>query len=62
MTPNKPIKHNKGWLDFTQEKGKTRVEWHSHFEVTIPIVGRIIGWFVKREMAKVFQNRLKFIQ
>ena len=62
MTPNKPIKHIKGWLDFSQDKGKVRVEWHSHFKVTIPIVGRLIGWFVKRGMAKVFQNRLKFIK
>lgn len=62
MTPNKPFKHHRGWLDFTQENGKTRVEWHSHFDITIPIFGGIIGWFIKRGMSKVFQNRLKFIQ
>lgn len=62
ITPPKPIKHNKGWLDFKQLNGKTQVDWHSHFEVTTPIVGWIIGIIVKKSMAKVFQSRLKYIK
>jgi hypothetical protein len=58
--PSYPLKHKKGWLDFTFKDGKTRVDWHSHFQITVPIVGGIIGWFVGKQLAKVFQTRLDF--
>ena len=47
ITPNKPIKHHKGWLDFSQINGQTHVEWYSNFEVTIPLVGGVIGWLAE---------------
>jgi len=62
LTPNKPLKHKKGWLDFTEIDGKTLVDWHSHFEITIPVVGGLIGWFVKRGIAKVFKKRLAYLK
>ena len=58
--PSQPLKHNKGWLDFTYKDGKTRVDWHSHFQITTPLIGGIIAWFVAKQLAKVFQNRLDF--
>jgi hypothetical protein len=58
--PSYPLKHKKGWLDFTEKDGRTRVDWHSHFEITIPIIGGVIGWFVGKQLAKVFQTRLDF--
>lgn len=61
-TPKKPIKHYKGWLDFKELNGKTQVDWHSHFEVTVPIFGWFIGIFVKRTMSKVFVGRLNYIK
>jgi hypothetical protein len=60
--PSYPLRHKKGWLDFTYKNGKTQVDWHSHFEISIPIVGSIIGWFVGKQLANVFQGRLDFIQ
>ncbi len=62
ITPQKPIKHHKGWLDFKQLNGKTQVDWHSHFEVTTPIIGWLIGIIVKKSMARVFESRLKYIK
>ncbi len=58
--PSYPLKHKKGWLDFTYKDGKTRVDWHSHFQITVPIIGGIIGWVVKKQLANVFQDRLDF--
>lgn len=61
-TPKKPLFHKKGWLDFSYKNGKTQVDWHSHFKITVPIIGGLIGWIVKGQMAKVFEKRLKYIQ
>jgi len=61
-TPKLSLRHDKGWLDFQQIDGKTQVDWHSHFEITIPIIGGLIGWFAKRQMSQVFAKRLSFIQ
>ena len=58
--PSYPLLHKKGWLDFTFKDGKTRVDWHSHFQMTIPVIGGIIAWIVGKQLAKVFQDRLDF--
>lgn len=60
--PSYPLKHKKGWLDFTFKDGQTRVDWHSHFHITVPIIGGLIGWFVGKQLAQVFQSRLDFIK
>jgi uncharacterized protein YndB with AHSA1/START domain len=38
------FRHDRGWLDFSSSGGETRVDWHSRFQIPIPIV----GWFVER--------------
>ena len=58
--PSYPLKHDKGWLDFTYSDGKTHIDWHSHFKITTPIIGPIIGFFVKKQLAKIFQSRLEY--
>ena len=60
--PKVPLKHHKGWLDFTDRDGKTQVDWHSHFEITTPFIGTIIGWLMKRQMSAVFSKRLAHYQ
>lgn len=60
--PKMPLKHHKGWLDFTDMNGKTQVDWHSHFEITKPIIGPIMGWFMKRQLSAVFSKRLAYYQ
>jgi len=60
--PKKPLFHKKGWLEFHYKDGITTVDWHSHFSISIPVVGGLIGWFSKKQMAKVFENRLKYIK
>ncbi len=62
LTPKQPIIHHKGWLDFSEVDGKTQVDWHSHFEITTPLVGKLIGWVVKRQMSKAFAKRLAYIK
>ncbi|TDR22401.1 SRPBCC family protein [Marinicella litoralis] len=58
IKPKMAMKHHAGWLEFNEENGKTRVDWHSHFTITTPIIGPLIGWVVKRKIEKVFLNRL----
>ncbi len=60
--PKQPLIHEKGWLDFTEVDGITRVDWYSNFTITTPIVGGLIGWFVKRQMSKAFFNRLDYLE
>lgn len=60
--PKKPFEHKKGWLDFHNINGITHVHWHSHFTIKIPLIGGLIGWFVKNQTAKIFQSRLKYIK
>jgi uncharacterized protein YndB with AHSA1/START domain len=38
------IRHQRGWLDLSADGASTRVDWHSRFGVTIPLV----GWFAER--------------
>jgi hypothetical protein len=38
------FRHDGGWLDFSQSGESTRIDWHSRFEIPIPI----LGWFVER--------------
>lgn len=58
--PKKPLKHHKGWIDFRFSDGQTHVNWHSHFEITTPLIGWLLGFFVKKQVSKVFQSRLNF--
>ncbi len=60
--PKQPLIHDKGWLDFVEIDGQTRVDWYSNFTITTPIVGGLIGWFVKRQMSKAFLNRLDYLE
>ena len=62
ITPKKPFKHIKGWLEFKQIGDSIRVDWYSHFEITVPIIGGIIGWFMKNALSKVFIERLKYLK
>ena len=58
IKPELSFKHHAGWLEFAEEGGKTRVDWHSHFTFTTPIIGHFIGWVIKRQVEKVFLKRL----
>lgn len=60
--PKKPLKHHKGWLDFKQVGDAVQVDWHSHFEITVPLFGGVIGWFIKNAMSRVFVGRLKYLK
>ncbi len=59
--PKQPLVHEKGWLDFTEVNGQTRVDWYSNFTITTPIVGGLIGWFFKKQMSKAFLKRLEYL-
>lgn len=54
--------HHNGWLEFTEMGHKNiRVDWHSHFTFTTPIIGHFIGWMAKIKMKKVFLQRLNYL-
>lgn len=38
------LRHERGWIDFSPQGEATRVDWHTRFEIPIPIV----GWFLER--------------
>ena len=62
IKPNAPVIHHNGWLEFTAiDKNTTRVDWQSHFTFTTPVFGRLIGWFAKRKLEKVFLQRLNWL-
>ena len=61
-TPKKPFKHHKGWIEFKQVGNQVKVDWHSHFEITVPIIGGVLGWFIKNAISKVFIGRMKYLK
>ena len=60
--PKQSLEHEKGWLNFTEVNGQTRVDWYSNFTITTPIVGGLIGWVVKKQMSKAFLKRLDYLE
>ena len=58
VKPKLRLVHHNGWLEFKTEGQGTRVDWHTHFTITIPVM----GWFIERafgrQLKKIFQQRL----
>lgn len=52
------LRHDRGWLDFSAEKEGTRVDWHSRYEIPIPIVGKFVEIVVSQRVKKVFASLL----
>jgi hypothetical protein len=53
-----PIRHERGWIDFAPDGRGTRVDWRSRFEVTIPIVGRVVAPLVASRIRLGFEAML----
>ncbi|HEX4338304.1 MAG TPA: SRPBCC family protein [Polyangiaceae bacterium] len=53
-----PFAHDAGWLEFSERAGKTRVDWHSRFRVTIPVLGFVIERLSGRKLAAAFLERM----
>ncbi len=50
-----PLRHERGWLDFTAEGDGTRVDWHSRIHGTVPVLGPLlIEPIVERKLQKAF--------
>ncbi len=62
VKPAVAMTHHNGWLEFTETEDGTRVDWHSHFTFTTPIIGHFIGWLAKRQIEKVFLQRLNYLK
>ena len=62
VKPKIPMEHYNGWLEFKEENGQTKVVWQSHFTITTPVIGRLIGWMAKRQLKKVFLKRLNYLK
>jgi len=39
-----PFTHERGWIELSPEGTKTRVDWHSRFDMPVPL----IGWLLVR--------------
>lgn len=61
VKPRLSLVHHNGWLEFSEENMQTRVDWHSHFTITTPIIGHLMGWFAKNKLEKVFTQRLHYL-
>jgi ribosome-associated toxin RatA of RatAB toxin-antitoxin module len=61
IKPKLNLVHHNGWLEFAQEGQHTRVDWHTHFTITTPIVGRLIGKLFARQLVKIFTQRLEHL-
>lgn len=62
IRPAIAFKHHNGWIDFKQiGHNQVRVDWHSHFTITTPIIGHLIGWVVKLQTKKIFLKRLNYL-
>ena len=62
VKPPAPLQHHHGWLEFNEIDDQVRVDWHSHFTITTPVIGHFIGWLAKRQLEKVFLQRLNYVK
>jgi len=63
IRPDVSLVHHNGWLEFTEVgHNKIKVDWHSHFTITTPVIGHFIGWLVKRQVQKIFSKRLNHVK
>jgi hypothetical protein len=49
-----PLRHLGSRLRLEPRGRVTDVEWTSRFELTVPVVGPLLGWYVKRRLAESF--------
>lgn len=62
IKPKAPVIHHNGWLEFTEiDPKRTRVDWQSHFTITTPVIGPIIGWFAQKQLTRIFTQRLNHL-
>lgn len=54
-----PLQHERGWLDFSAQCDGTRVDWHSRYEFSLPIVGKVVEIIVSMRVRKVFASLLQ---
>ncbi|MCX7553573.1 SRPBCC family protein [Marinicella sp. S1101] len=62
IAPKVNFTHHNGWIEFTPVDDHIRVDWHSHFTFNTPIIGRMIGYFVQQQTAKIFLQRLNYVR
>ena len=53
-----PLRHAGSGLTFTPHGSGTNVEWTSRFEITVPILGRLLGVRARRIYAASFRGLL----
>jgi hypothetical protein len=53
-----PLRHAGSRLTFTPEGRGTDVEWTSRFEITVPLIGRLLGIRARRIYAASFRDLL----
>ena len=50
-----PLRHERGWLEFSADGDGTRVDWHSRIHATIPLLGPLlIEPLVVRKLQRAF--------
>jgi hypothetical protein len=54
-----PLRHHVGRLTFTEGNGGTTLEWTTRFEITVPLVGRLLEKVAKRALAGAFDTFLR---
>jgi hypothetical protein len=53
-----PIRHERGWMAVTPEDGGTRVDWHSRFEIALPLLGPLLAPLVALRIRRGFGTLL----
>ncbi|MFO0043770.1 MAG: SRPBCC family protein [Pseudomonadota bacterium] len=53
-----PIHHERGWLEFAADGGDTVVDWHSRFQIAVPLLGRVFAPLVALRIRRGFDALL----
>lgn len=54
-----PMQHELGWLELSEQGGRTTLDWRSRFRITIPILGRVLERVMGPRMASAFDRLLQ---
>jgi hypothetical protein len=54
-----PLRHHGGRIELTPAADGTMIDWTTRFEVTVPVVARVLEPIVKRILARTFDGFLR---
>ena len=57
-----PMRHDGGWIQLTERDGATEVDWHSRFEIALPLFAWLVEQVAGRKSRGAFRRLLEQVR